>query len=187
MLTAYLISILTAIIGIVMIAVTPGIMKVLVIAFGIYLIISGFMTLFQTFKLSDDKSYRVNVCIRSAVSIILGVVCIILAFNVVEAAFKILFIVLGIYAMLAAVSEIITIIKLKELEIPTKQYITELIGTIIASIIFFILSSDFGPKFVKICGVIIIILAIVLAINAWRNQLENDDIIEADAEVVDDE
>lgn len=99
-----------------------------------------------------------------------------------EAIWTTLCIVLGIFALLASVSEILTIIKLKEQNIPVKQYITEMVGMIITAIVLFLLPK-FGNILLRIAGGVILVTSIILAINVKKNA----PIVEEDAEVVDGE
>lgn len=170
MISAYLIPILTAVLGIVMLAITEKIFIILIIALGAFLIISGSTALFQLSKLTDDKVYRINLFFRCGVSILLGVLCIILSVNgTVEKAVNVMLIILGVYAAIAAISEIVTVLKLKELGLSVKGNITEIAGTVIAAIVLFLLASPVGPNIVRFCGIAVIIAAIILAIAAWRN------------------
>ena len=170
MISAYLIPVLAAVLGIVMLAITEKIFIILIIALGAFLIISGSTALFQLSKLTDDKVYRINLFFRCGVSILLGVLCIILSVNgTVEKAVNVMLIILGVYAAIAAISEIVTVLKLKELGLPVKGNITEIAGTVIAAVALFLLASPVGPNIVRFCGIAVIIAAIILAIAAWRN------------------
>lgn len=178
----YLIPILAGILGLVLLCVPQEFVVVLVVALGIFLILSGFYILFKLLKLSDDTFYKVNIYVRGGLSIILGALCILLPIKMGEAIWTTLCIVLGIFALLAAVSEILTIIKLKEQNIPVKQYVTEMAGMIITAIVLFLLPK-FGNILLRIAGGVILVTAIVLAINVKKNA----PIVEEDAEVVDEE
>lgn len=178
----YLIPILAGILGLVLLCVPQQFVVVLVVALGIFLILSGFYILFKLLKLSDDTFYKVNIYVRGGLSIILGALCILLPIKMGEAIWTTLCIVLGIFALLAAVSEILTIIKLKEQNIPVKQYVTEMAGMIITAIVLFLLPK-FGNILLRIAGGVILVTAIVLAINVKKNA----PIVEEDAEVVDEE
>ena len=92
-------------------------------------------------------------------------------------------IILAIYALCSAALEIYAVTKLNSAGVETKKYIIDIISTIVASIILFLLPSSFGFTLIKIGGGILIVIAIVLAIIEWRNR----DIIEADAPVVDED
>lgn len=170
MISAYLIPILTVILGIVMLAIAEKVFIILVIVLGAFLILSGSTSLFQLMKLSTDKNYRINLLVRSALSILLGALCIILSVNgTLDKAVSIMLVILGIYAVLAAGSEVVTVIKLKEEGIPVRKYITEIAGTVIAAVILFLLASPYGENIVKFCGIVVILIGAILAIAAWRN------------------
>lgn len=178
----YLLPILAGILGLVLLCVPQQFVVVLVVALGIFLILSGFFILFKLLSLSDDTFYKVNIYVRGGLSIILGALCIFLPIKMGEAIWTTLCIVLGIFALLASVSEILTIIKLKEQNIPIKQYITEMVGMIITAIVLFLLPK-FGNILLRIAGGVILVTSIILAINVKKNA----PIVEEDAEVVDGE
>lgn len=178
----YLLPILAGILGLVLLCVPQQFVVVLVVALGIFLILSGFFILFKLLSLSDDTFYKVNIYVRGGLSIILGALCIFLPIKMGEAIWTTLCIVLGIFALLASVSEILTIIKLKEHNIPVKQYITEMVGMIITAIVLFLLPK-FGNILLRIAGGVILVTSIILAINVKKNA----PIVEEDAEVVDGE
>ena len=178
----YLLPILAGILGLVLLCVPQQFVVVLVVALGIFLILSGFFILFKLLSLSDDTFYKVNIYVRGGLSIILGALCIFLPIKMGEAIWTTLCIVLGIFALLASVSEILTIIILKEQNIPVKQYITEMVGMIITAIVLFLLPK-FGNILLRIAGGVILVTSIILAINVKKNA----PIVEEDAEVVDGE
>lgn len=68
----FLNPILTAILGLVMIFAAEPIIKVLIIAFGIYSLLSGIYTLTTTSKLIDEKSFKINCFVRGGLNILLG-------------------------------------------------------------------------------------------------------------------
>lgn len=183
MFSTYLIPMLTGVVGLVMLFAAEPIVKVLVVALGIFLVISGLYLITETAKLIQDKNFKINVWIRGGLSIVLGLLCVILPLAMVNFAWKIMMIVLGIYGIMSAASEIATIMKLSQEGMEVRRYVIEVIGTILASIVLFMIPSSFGFTLIKIGGIVLILIAIVLAIGANRNQ----PIIEADAEVVDEE
>lgn len=178
----YLIPVLAGILGLVLLCVPQHFVVVLVVALGIFLILSGVYILFKLSNLSDDTLYRVNIYVRGGLSIILGALCIFLPIKMGEAIWTTLCVVLGIFAILAVISEFLTIIKLKEQNIPVKQYITEMIGMIVTAVVLFLL-PEFGNILLRIAGGLIILVAVILAINIKKNQ----PIVQEDAEVVDED
>lgn len=178
----YLIPVLAGILGLVLLCVPQQFVVVLVVALGIFLILSGVYILFKLSNLSDDTLYRVNIYVRGGLSIILGALCIFLPIKMGQAIWTTLCVVLGIFAILAVISEFLTIVKLKEQNIPVKQYITEMIGMIVTAVVLFLLPK-FGNILLRIAGGLIILVAVILAINIKKNQ----PIVQEDAEVVDED
>ena len=60
----YLLPILAGILGLVLLCVPQQFVVVLVVALGIFLILSGFFILFKLLSLSDDTFYKVNIYVR---------------------------------------------------------------------------------------------------------------------------
>ncbi|MCR5612756.1 hypothetical protein [Treponema sp.] len=183
MLSPFIVPIMSAILGLVMIFAAEPIVFVLIIALGVFLLVSGVYILFSMSKLIDDKNYKIDSYIRGGVSILIGLICVIRPRGLVEGAWKATMIILAIYALCSAALEIYAVTKLNSAGVETKKYIIEIISTIVAAIILFLLPSSFGFTLIKIGGGILIVIAIVLAIIEWRNR----DIIEADAPVVDED
>lgn len=179
--TAYLIPVLTAIIGLVMLCSAEAIVSVLVVALGIFLVLSGVYSLFSMPKFLENKAARIGTYVRSGVSIILGLLCIVLPVGVANFSWKVMMIILGIYALCSAGLETYAVFSIENEAIDKKRYMIEVGGTIIAAIVLFMLPSNFGFTLIRIVGAIFIIIAVILAINIYRNR----DIVEEDAPVVD--
>lgn len=179
--TAYLIPVLTAIIGLVMLCSAEAIVSVLVVALGIFLVLSGVYSLFSMPKFLENKAARIGTYVRGGVSIILGLLCIVLPVGVANFSWKAMMIILGIYALCSAALETYAVFSIENDAIDKKRYMIEVGGTIIAAIVLFMLPSNFGFTLIRIAGAIFIIIAVILAINIYRNR----DIVEEDAPVVD--
>lgn len=183
MVTSFSIPVLTAILGLVMIFAAEPIIKVLVIALGVFLIISGFYSMTIMSKLSAEKRFKIDIYIRGILSIILGILSVILPATMAQFAWNAMMIIIGVFALFSAAMEIYAAKILNDAGVPVKRYIIEIIGTIIAAIVVFMLPSSFGFALIKIGGIALIILSIIMAIIAWKNR----DIIQNDADVVDEE
>lgn len=165
----FLNPILTAILGLVMIFAAEPIIKVLIIAFGIYSLLSGIYTLTTTSKLIDEKSFKINCFVRGGLNILLGLLCIIIPIAIAKFAWKVLIIIIGFSAIFSSISELYSISQLNSEEVSTKRYKFELILTIIAGIVAFLLPSSFGFTLIKIAGGLLIIIAIGMAISIYKN------------------
>lgn len=183
MLNSMIIPILTGIIGLVMIFAAEPIITVLVIALGIFLILSGISILVTMPKIIDDKSFKIDIYVRGGINLLLGLLCVILPATMVNFAWKTMMYIIGIYALCSAAMEIYAVTKLNEAEIPVKKYIIEIIGTVVAAIVLFMLPSSFGFTLIKIGGGILVLVAIGMAVSSYRHR----DIIEDDAVVVDED
>lgn len=180
MITAYLIPVLTAIVGLIMLCSAEAIVSVLVIALGVFLLISGVYVIFTMPKYLEDKAAKVGTYFRGGFSILLGLLCVILPVGVANFSWKIMMVILGIYALCSGALELFAVIKMNS-EIDKKHFYIEIVGTFIAAIVLFMLPSSFGFTLIRIAGGFFIGTAIVLSINIYRNR----DIVEEDAPVVD--
>lgn len=183
MANGYLIPALTGIVGLVMLFAAESIVNVLVIVLGIFLILSGIYSVFTTSKLVDEKAFKINLFSRGVLSVILGLLCIILPNTMVQFSWKVMMIILGIFALGSAASEIYAVIMIKEAGLEIKHYVIEIVGTLIGAIVLFMIPASFGFTLIKIAGAVFILFAIYMAIASYRNR----DIIEEDAEVTDDD
>lgn len=178
MFSDYLIPILAGTLGLVMLCVGKQFISVIIIVIGLFLIASGIYVLLKLGSLCNESLYKVNVYVRGCLSVIVGIICIVLRAKTVD----VLCICLGIFAILEAVSVVLTMLKLKEQGLEIKQYITEAASMVVAAIILFLLPK-FGDVLLRIAGGVIVLLSGVIALNIKRNQ----PIIQEDAEVVDED
>ncbi|MBQ0003441.1 MAG: DUF308 domain-containing protein [Treponema sp.] len=181
MITVYLIPALTAVIGLVMLCSAEAIISVFVIALGVFMLISGIYLLFTMPKYLTENSLKIGIYVRGGLSIILGLLCIILPVGVVNFSWKVMMIILGIYALCSAALEIFTFVRMTCGSEEKKHFVIEIIGTLIGAIVLFMLPSNFGFTLIRIAGGIFILIAIIQAINIYRNR----DIVEEDAPVKD--
>jgi len=179
----FIVPLMTALLGLVMIFAAEPIIKVFVIALGIYLVVSGFYTVLYMLKLVEDRSYKICLAVRGALSIILGIFCIVLPAAAAEFAWKTMITVLAIYALCSVGFEIYAVKILSEAGRDVKRYVIEILITVAVAILLFMLLTSVGFNIIKIGGAVLIVIAIVLAISGWRNR----DIVQADAKVVDEE
>lgn len=181
--STFVLSILTAIIGLLMIFVTDGIIKFLVIALGVYLILFGAFLMFNTSKVLTDRNFKIAVYTRGTVSIILGLLCIILPATIAEFAWKVMIYILASYAIISAAAAGYDTIKMHEAGLEVKKNLAEIAISLLAAVILFLLPSNFGSMLIKFAGGCLIVAAIVMAFIAWKNR----PIIDEDAEVTDED
>jgi len=174
---------MTALLGLVMIFAAEPIIKVLVIALGIYLVVSGFYTLLYMLKLVEEKSYKIGIAIRGGLSLVIGFICIIFPATSVDFAWKSMMAILGIYALCSAAIEIYAIRILSSAGRDVRRYVIEILITISVAIVLFMLPTSFGFNIIKIGGIVLIVIAGILAFSGWKNR----DIVQKDAEVVDED
>lgn len=183
MLSSFIVPALTAVIGLIMIFAAEPIIYVLIVAFGLFFLISGIYILFTMSKLIDDRSYKIDSYIRGGVSILLGLLCIIRPRGFAEGAWKATMITLGVFAICSALLEIYAVVKLSSAGINVKKYLIEIVSTFVAAIVLFLLPSDFGFTLIKFAGIVFIVIALITALVVYKNR----DIVEKDAPVTDEE
>ena len=179
MLSLFLNPILTAILGLVLIFAAEPIINVIIISFGIYLLINGINIFLTLSKLSNDKAFIISCYVRAIVTIILGIICVVMPVSIAHFAWKTLMIVIGIYSLLSCITEIYSLSKLSNTGFSNKKYIYEIVTSLITAIIAFMLPSSFGFTIIKFAGFTLLVIAIIMAINCYKNR----PIIDKDAKV----
>ncbi len=160
-------GILVAIVGILVMIFPRYSIDVVVILLGIAAIISGIYNLVKVYKVSDNPDFKKIVLIKSIVSIVLGFLAVMLPFafiKIIETIVKILLYVEAVYLLLSAFAEILMMEKLKENNENVKNLKIEILASILAAILLFLLAPNFGETVVRILGAIFIAGGIIYVI-----------------------
>lgn len=168
----FLIPGLTAILGLVMIFSAEPIIKVLVIAFGFYALISGINVLVVTKNFSNSKEFKIACFVRAGINIIIGLLCIILPIAVIKFAWKTMMILIGIFSILSAIIELYSIFQIKTIQNDStkKKSFIEVLVTFGIGVVAFLIPSSFGITLIKIAGGVLILIAIINAIYSYKNR-----------------
>ena len=172
---------LMAVVGLFMIFAAEPLIKVLIIVIGAYSFMGGVLLMTTLLPLVDDKRYKIEVIARGAIGILMGLLCIILPIAVAKFAWQVMMYVIAIYCLISAGLEIAAIVHIKQAGLEIKNYVWEVVGTVIIAIILFMLPQQFGFTLIKIGGGLVLLAAVVLAIYTWKHK----DIIVEDATVED--
>ncbi|MBQ9238855.1 MAG: DUF308 domain-containing protein [Treponema sp.] len=182
-------GLLMAAIGLLLLIIPNQIVRVIVIVLGAEAIVNGVFNLVTMRTLMADESFQFAILIRSIVSMVVGLLAICLPLLFAEVMWRIMIYVLGIYLLFAAVIELYAVAKLRETDIPRRQYVLEAIISVIAALILFAISphSQIGTVLLRVIGTIAILIGAVYLYVAVRNHIaQKKDTIVATAVVEDD-
>ena len=167
----FVLSILVAVIGLLMLLSPQTFIAFAVIMLGIASVIDGVFIMVATRNLVLDPDYRLMMTIRGILSIVVGTVAVILPIVTAAIIWKIMAYVLGGYLLVSAGLEVYGILKLHRNGIMIKQSLIETIVLVILAIALFIIpSKTAGGIIVGICGALLIFAGVFSAFLQWRNR-----------------
>ena len=180
--TDFLLGVLLAVVGLMMI-VDPGkCIKITVILLGLEAIVNGVFCLVKVRQLISDKDFQIAVLIRGIISIIIGVLAVVLPLRFAATMWTAMLYMLAAYLIVAVILELYAVAKLRDTGIERKRYIIEAIVSVISAIILFIIPQQIGVTVIRILGVVVLLVSVVFLLYEWRNR----PIVVDNVEVVDD-
>lgn len=166
---------IAVILGLMMLFSPTTFLQVMVIVAGIGLLISGIIALRTSKLLLNDTSFKWPVIIRGIICIIVGLLVVILPLTIATIAWRIMMYVLGAGLLVSAGIEVYTTIKLRQANIPSKMYWIEIIFSIAFAILFFAMPVEIGNLIVRICGAVLVVVAIIFLIWAIKTKKEDNE------------
>lgn len=180
--TDFLLGVLLAVVGLMMI-VDPGkCIKIAVILLGLEAIVNGVFSLIKVRQLVSDKDFQLAVLLRGIISIIIGVLAVVLPLRFAATMWTAMLYMLAAYLIVAVVLELYAVAKLRDTGIERKRYIIEAIVSVICAVILFIIPQQIGVTVIRILGVVVLLVSVVFLLYEWRNR----PIVVDNVEVVDD-
>ncbi|MFA6856310.1 MAG: DUF308 domain-containing protein [Treponema sp.] len=180
--TNFMLGILLAVVGLLMIIVPDKCIKAAVVILGVEAIANGIFSLIKIRQLISDKDFQSAVLVRGIISIIIGLLAVILPLRFAEIMWTVMLYVLAAYLLFAALLELYAVAKLRNTGIERKQYVVEAIVSIICALILFIIPQQAGMVIIRILGVVVLLVSLVYVLYEWRNR----PIVVDNVEVVDD-
>src|SRR5574344_1277439 len=181
--TDFLLGVLLAVVGLMMIIEPSRCIRVAVIALGAATVVDGVYSIAKIRTLLSDRAFQVPAVISGAGSIRVGAVAIILPLAVADVMWTIMLYVLAVYLILLAVVGMYTVAKLRDTGIARRQYVVDIIVAFICAIILFIIPHEIGRALIiRILGIIMMIVSAVYLLYQWKNR----PIVVEKVEVVDD-
>jgi hypothetical protein len=180
--TNFILGVLLAVVGLMMIVAPDKCIKVAVILLGIEAVANGVFSLVKIRQLISDKDFQLAVFVRGIFSIVIGFLAVILPLKFAAMMWTVMLYVLAGYLLLAAVLELYAVAKLRNTGIERKQYVLEALVSIICGIILFIIPQQLGMVIIRVLGVIVLIVSLIYVLYEWRNR----PIVVDNVEVVDD-
>ncbi len=174
--SGYFIAVMMAIIGLMMLMAAEPIIQVLVIVLGIAALAEGVFILTSIMPMSSERAFKIECILRAAISIVIGLLCIILPLRMATLAWQVMVCIFAIYALVSAMLEILIVWRLHSEGFPVKRLVIEIAATIALAVILFMLPTSFGFTLVKIGGVVMILIGALTGFLAYKNR---DIIVEA--------
>lgn len=167
----FVLSVLIAVVGLLMILNPGTFIAFAVIMLGAASVIDGIFIMVATRNLVLDPNYRLTMTIRGILNIAVGAVAVILPLLTAAVIWKIMAYVLGGYLLVSAGLEVYGILKLHRNGIMIRQSLIETIVLVILAVVLFVIpSKTAGNIIVRICGIALIISGLVSALLQWRNR-----------------
>lgn len=177
-----LIGILLAVIGLLMVIIPNQCIKAVVVVLGVGAIANGVYNLLYIRKLVPDISFQRVIISRAMMSIVIGLLAFFLPLIFAEVMWTIMIYVLAVYLLLSAGMELYAAGKLRDTGIDRRQFLLDALISIAAAIAMFIIPAKIGIAFVRLAGLVLILVGAAYIFYAWRNRPAE----QVEAEVVDD-
>ena len=177
-----LIGILLGVIGLLMVIIPNQCIKAVVVVLGVGAIANGVYNLLYIRKLVPDISFQRVIISRAMMSIVIGLPAFFLPLIFAEVMWTIMIYVLAVYLLLSAGMELYAAGKLRDTGIDRRQFLLDALISIAAAIAMFIIPAKIGIAFVRLAGLVLILVGAAYIFYAWRNRPAE----QVEAEVVDD-
>lgn len=176
------VGILLTAISLMMIVAPAQCIKVVVVLLGVEAVVNGGYGLLKLRGLLVDNTFQMVVLIRSAVSIVIGLLAIILPLALAQTIWAGLMYMLGFYLLVSAGLELYAVAKMRDTDIERKNYIVEIIVSLAVALVLFIMPRKIGEVLVRLMGVFLLIVSV--AYLAYQSRTRH--IVVDDVEIIDD-
>ena len=177
-----LIGILLAVIGLLMLIIPDQCIKAVVVVLGIGAIANGVYNLLYIRKLVPDSSFQHIIISRAMMSIVIGLLAFFLPLIFAEVMWTVMIYVLAVYLLISAGMELYAAGKLRDTGLDRRQFLLDAVISVAAAIAMFIIPAKIGIAFVRLAGIVLILVGAAYIFYAWRNRPAE----QVEAEVVDD-
>ncbi len=150
-------GILLILLGLVMLISPEKFTEIFSIVIGLSVILEGFVTLFAIRPEFEEKNIRQELLIRGISGIIIGLLAVFLPMFIAGTVWVIMLYILGIEMLVSAWLEFMVVRKMKEMDLPVRDYIVEIILLVALAVLLFIFPFKLGLLFIRIVGLIVII------------------------------
>lgn len=169
-------SVIALALGILCAIFTDFSIKIVVIALGAAAVVKGIYDLLKFRKLiSDDNVFHRTILVRSLVSLFFGIAAVALPmtfFKTAENIVHVMLFLLGAYFVFCAVSGLIVIRRLKNAELSTKPYSSEIIIYILIAVLLFLLAIVGVKNILRILGIIVAVCGAIGIFYGLKNRPE---------------
>lgn len=180
--TGFLLGVMLAVVGLMMIVAPAFCIKVAVILLGVESMVNGIYSLVKVRQLISDHDFQVVVLVRGIISIAVGFLAVFLPLRFAESMWTVMLYVLAAYLLVAVALGLCAASKLRARGIDRRQYVLECIISVISAAVLIILPRQMGVLLVRIIGGSVMFLSVVFLFYEWKNR----PIVVDNVEVVDD-
>ena len=115
-------------------------------------------------------------------SIVIGLLAFFLPLIFAEVMWTVMIYVLAVYLLISAGMELYAAGKLRDTGLDRRQFLLDAVISVAAAIAMFIIPAKIGIAFVRLAGIVLILVGAAYIFYAWRNRPAE----QVEAEVVDD-
>ena len=181
--TNFMFGVLLAVIALMMIVAPEQCIKVAVIGLGLEAIVNGVMGLLRSHSLLNDANFQLAILVRSIMSIVIGLLALILPMKFAASMWTIMLYMLALYLLVAGILQLYVVAKLRNSNIERRRYVIEVVVSFIGAVILVIISQPhFGVFFIRLVGILALLVSIGYLLFEWRNR----PIVVDEIEIVDD-
>lgn len=175
------IGIVVTLIGLLVLIIPRQCVKAIVVLLGIEAIINGVYCLTFTRKLVPDSLFQYAVILRAMLGIVVGLIAALFPLRFADKVGSAMLIILGLYLLFSAVLEIFAIGKLRDTEVDRKNFISEIVLSILVAFVLFVISANM-VSFLRLVGALTSVIGGLYLFLLWKNR----SIVQEPVEVVDD-
>lgn len=141
---------------------TENFIRLLTVAIGAWMVVSGIITLFGAFGVKDDKRRRNTSLIRSILNIVIGGLAVTMPFFVAQTWWTVLLFIVALQLCIAAVMEIVIGFRMRSAGLPAGGAFAGAAISVAIAVILFLAPEFLGATLVTLIGITILVLGVLM-------------------------
>lgn len=147
---------------------TDNFIRLLTIAIGAWLIVSGIITVVGAFRIKEDNRRRGYAIARSLLNIVIGALAVLMPFFIAQTYWVVLLFIVAIQLCIAAVLEILIGLRLRSAGLPASGAFMGALISLAIAVVLFLAPEFLGALLIKWIGGLILLLGLVLIGYSFR-------------------